>query len=328
MSFDFYIWEIQRQTDAAIQMANEYQQFSHMLKTSINTFFNTPLSGKAYDSAKIYFSTVYPPLANAFVLACEAFIEAHKRLPKEFQAYVATTDVIEEQLKAQISQGQALLQKTSTLIDQRHTDNFGLEKRYMNISICIQKLQAKLTRLYEFNAYSAGLFSEYERMSAYLEAGLAEVENGTAFNVDKGIFELSNMNLEWISPIHAAWKERKKHSAIRSTDRPLFLNKRTVDLAVTGAQQFSGIKDTGTTKAAMPIIGTAIDYQKITNQKAFNEVADKKTGAPAFGHIQLGLSLADIEAVEGLSVAIHHASRKTVGAAIKTAGKWVGSLFI
>jgi hypothetical protein len=210
MSLDFYVGEVQAQTNAATLLAQEYSQFSGQLKDSVNAFFTAPLSGKAYESAKQYFSTVYPPLANAFVLACEAFIDAHKKLPEEFQAQVDTADVIEDRLKAQIAEGQELVQRITTLIDKQKTEDFGLEKRYMNACNTVQHLQEKLANLYAFNACSAGIFSEYEVCLANLEAGLAEVEKGSAWNATSGTFELKNMNLEWIKPINAAWQERQR----------------------------------------------------------------------------------------------------------------------
>jgi hypothetical protein len=210
MSLDFYVGEVQAQTNAATLLAQEYSQFSGQLKDSVNAFFTAPLSGKAYESAKQYFSTVYPPLANAFVLACEAFIDAHKKLPEEFQAQVDTADVIEDRLKAQIAEGQELVQRITTLIDKQKTEDFGVENRYMNACNTVQHLQEKLANLYAFNAYSAGIFSEYEACLANLEAGLAEVEKGSAWNTTSGTFELKNMNLEWIKPINTAWEERQR----------------------------------------------------------------------------------------------------------------------
>ncbi|MGK0551250.1 T7SS effector LXG polymorphic toxin [Enterococcus faecalis] len=210
MSLDFYVGEVQAQTSAATKLAEEYRQFSGQLKDSVNAFFTAPLTGKAYDSAKLYFSTVYPPLANAFILTCEAFIEAHKKLPDEFKAQVASIDVIEDQLKAQISTGQELVQRIADLMEQQKTENLGLEKRYLNACDTVQRLQEKLANLYAFNAYSAGIFSEYEANLALLTAGLAEVEKNTAWNSNSGAFELSKINLNWIQPINTAWEKRQK----------------------------------------------------------------------------------------------------------------------
>jgi len=149
-------------------------------------------------------------LANAFILTCEAFIEAHKKLPDEFKAQVASIDVIEDQLKAQISTGQELVQRIADLMEQQKTENLGLEKRYLNACDTVQRLQEKLANLYAFNAYSAGIFSEYEANLALLTAGLAEVEKNTAWNSNSGAFELSKINLNWIQPINTAWEKRQK----------------------------------------------------------------------------------------------------------------------
>lgn len=60
MGIDFYVDEVNAQSAAAKQMANEYIQFCGMLTDSVNAFMSAPLSSKTYDSAKLYFSVVYP----------------------------------------------------------------------------------------------------------------------------------------------------------------------------------------------------------------------------------------------------------------------------
>ncbi|MBO0469689.1 hypothetical protein JZO66_03960 [Enterococcus sp. DIV0242_7C1] len=210
MSLNFYLGEVTAQSAAAKQMANEYMQFCGTLKDSVNAFMNAPLSGKTYDSAKLYFSTVYPTLASGFILACEALIEAHSKFPEEFQSQVDTCDVIEDQLKAEIAQGQALLQSMARTMDKEKEPNQRLEQRYMGVQSSIQKNEEKLQRLYEFNASSPGLFADFEAQLANLDAGLAEVEKGAAWNSGSGTFDLGRMNMAWMKPIGRAWDKRQK----------------------------------------------------------------------------------------------------------------------
>lgn len=210
MGIDFYVGEVKSQSAAAKQMANEYIQFCGTLKDSVNTFMNAPLSSKTYDSAKLYFSAVYPSLASGFILACEALIEAHSKFPEEFQSSVDTCDVIEEQLKAEIAQGQALLQNMARTMDKEKEPNQRMEQRYMGVQSSIQKNEEKLQQLYEFNASSPNLFSDFEVQLANLDAGLAEVEKGAAWNPASGTFELSRMNLAWTKPIGRTWDKRQK----------------------------------------------------------------------------------------------------------------------
>jgi hypothetical protein len=210
MPLNFYVGEVTAQSAAAKQMANEYMQFCGTLKDSVNSFMNAPLSGKTYDSAKLYFSTVYPTLASGFILVCEALIEAHSKFPEEFQSQVDTCDVIEDQLKAEIAQGQALLQSMARTMDKEKEPNQRLEQRYMGVQSSIQKNEEKLQRLYEFNASSPGLFADFEAQLANLDAGLAEVEKGAAWNPGSGTFDLGRMNMAWTKPIMNQWKDREK----------------------------------------------------------------------------------------------------------------------
>lgn len=210
MAIDFYVGEVKSQSAAAKQMANEYSQFCGTLTDSVNAFMGAPLSSKTYDSAKLYFSAVYPSLASGFILACEALVEAHSKFPEEFQSAVDTCDVIEEQLKAEITQGQALLQNIARTMDKEKEPNQRTEQRYMGVQSSIQKNEEKLQKLYEFNASSPNLFLEFETQLANLDAGLVEVEKGTAWNPTSGTFDLGRMNLSWTKPIEKSWDKRQK----------------------------------------------------------------------------------------------------------------------
>ncbi|MGX7246042.1 T7SS effector LXG polymorphic toxin [Enterococcus quebecensis] len=220
MGLDFYIGEVKAQSAAAKRMANEYSQFCEQLKDSVDAFMNAPLSGTTYDSAKVYFSTVYPPLASGFILACEALVEAHSKFPEEFQSSVDTCDVIEEQLKAEITQGQAILQYMTRTMDKEKEPNPRTEQRYLGVQRSIQKNEEKLQKLYDFNASSPNLFADFEAQLANLDAGLAEVEKGTAWNPVSGTFDISRMNLDWTKSIGKEWEKRQKKSdRIRNVKR-------------------------------------------------------------------------------------------------------------
>ncbi|WP_086313630.1 hypothetical protein A5821_001155 [Enterococcus sp. 7F3_DIV0205] len=210
MGLDFFVGEVNAQSAVAKQMANEYIQFSGVLKDSVNHFMNAPLSGKTYDSAKQYFSAVYPTLASGFILVCESLIEAHSKFPEEFQSQVDTRDVIEDQLKAVISQGQTTLQSMAQWLDKEKEPNQGLEQRYMHVQAAIQKNEEKLQKLYDFNASSPDLFADFETQLANFDAGLAEVEKGAAWNASSGTFDISRVNLAWTKPIGREWDKRQK----------------------------------------------------------------------------------------------------------------------
>lgn len=210
MGVDFFVGEVNSQSAAAKQMAAQYVQFSGVLKDSVSHFMSAPLSGKTYDSAKQYFSAVYPTLASGFILVCEALIEAHSKFPEEFQSQVDTCDVIEEQLKAVIAQGNLTLQSMAQRMDKEKEPNQGLEQRYMHVQAAIRESEEKLQKLYAFHASSPGLFADFEAQLANFDAGLAEVEKGAVWNAASGTFDLGRMNMSWAKPISRAWDKRQK----------------------------------------------------------------------------------------------------------------------
>ncbi|WP_242585388.1 MULTISPECIES: LXG domain-containing protein [unclassified Enterococcus] len=218
MGVDFFVGEVNSQSAAAKQMAAQYVQFSGVLKDSVSHFMSAPLSGKTYDSAKKYFSAVYPTLASGFILVCEALIEAHSKFPEEFQSQVDTCDVIEEQLKAVIAQGNLTLQSMAQRMDKEKEPNQGLEQRYMHVQAAIRESEEKLQKLYAFHASSPGLFADFEAQLANFDAGLTEVEKGAAWNAASGTFDLGRMNMSWAKPISRAWEKRQKKIEAKTKD--------------------------------------------------------------------------------------------------------------
>lgn len=210
MGLDFFVGEVNGQSAAAKQMAAQYVQFSGVLKDSVSHFMSAPLSGKTYDSAKQYFSAVYPTLASGFILVCEALMEAHSKFPEEFQSQVDTCDVIEDQLKAVIAQGELTLQSMAQRMDKEKEPNQGLEQRYMHVQAAIRESEDKLQKLHDFHASSPDLFADFEAQLANFDAGLAEVEKGAAWNASSGTFDLGRVNMSWTKPIGRAWDKRQK----------------------------------------------------------------------------------------------------------------------
>lgn len=210
MSINMYLGEVRAQANSAAQLANAYTDGVAQIKSSIDTFLNAPLSGKTYDSAKNYFSTVYPPLSNGVTMLCEALIEAHRRFPEEFEAQVASCDVREDELVEDIERAKTIIAQQSYALDRLKEPNQFLEQSIMRMQDVVQKLQEKLEKLRAFNHQSPSLFSAVEEAQKLVDQGLAEIEKGTSWNASTGTFELSKMNLKWIAPIAEAWNIREK----------------------------------------------------------------------------------------------------------------------
>ncbi|MFD2385893.1 T7SS effector LXG polymorphic toxin [Enterococcus rivorum] len=210
MSINMFLGEVRSQSNSATQMANAYSDGMIHIRSSIDQFLNAPLSGKTYDSAKRYFSTVYPPLANAVTMLCESLTEAHRKFPEEFEAQVASCDVQEDELIEDIQRARNIIIQQSNVLDRLKEPNQFLEQSIMRMQDVVQKLQQKLDKLRAFNAQSSSIFSEVEAAQQLVDQALAEIEGGSSWNASTGTFDLNKMNLKWITPIAAAWETRSK----------------------------------------------------------------------------------------------------------------------
>nr|WP_321383956.1 hypothetical protein [uncultured Enterococcus sp.] len=208
MSIDMYLSEVRSQTNSAVQLANAYSQAIGALADSCHAFMRAPQSGNTYDSAKLYFTTVYPPLVNGVTMVCDALTEAHQKFPNEFESSVDTCDVKESELSEKIAQGGQVLKAQYAAIDSLEKADPALERSIMRTQAVIAKLEETRKYLYEFNASSAGIFSEVESLLSQLNQGIAEVGKGSAWNASTGTFELDRMSLSWIQPLNEKWNTR------------------------------------------------------------------------------------------------------------------------
>ncbi|MBP1047843.1 hypothetical protein I6N96_16250 [Enterococcus sp. BWM-S5] len=208
MSIDMYLSEVRSQTSSAVQLANAYSQAIGAITDSCRAFMDAPLSGQTYDSAKIYFTTVYPPLVNGVTMVCEALTEAHQKFPDDFEQTVDSCDIKESELKEKIAQGKQVLQAQYKAIDSLEESDPALEQSIMRTQATIAKLEEKLSQLYLFNGSSPGIFSDVESLLNQLNQGISEVGKGSAWNASSGTFELNRMSLSWIQPLNEKWKER------------------------------------------------------------------------------------------------------------------------
>lgn len=62
------------------------------------------MQGKTYSSAKIFFVQTFRPLAQGIIYLCEELIRQNDAFPSDFQSQVASTDVIEQEIREQIQE--------------------------------------------------------------------------------------------------------------------------------------------------------------------------------------------------------------------------------
>ena len=103
MSLNMYLGEVQSQTQSMNAICNATIQSMEQAIQSIDAFaIDTVLQGQTYSSAKAYLVQTFRPLAQGIICLCEELIRQNEAFPNEFQAKVASTDVIEQEIREQI----------------------------------------------------------------------------------------------------------------------------------------------------------------------------------------------------------------------------------
>ena len=103
MSLNMYLGEVQSQTQSMNAICNATIQSMEQVIQSIDAFaIDTVLQGQTYSSAKSYLVQTFRPLAQGIICLCEELIRQNEAFPNEFQAKVASTDVIEQEIREQI----------------------------------------------------------------------------------------------------------------------------------------------------------------------------------------------------------------------------------
>lgn len=210
MGLQFYVGEIQAQINEATRMNSEAQQAISTLQTSISQFLSAPLSGKAYTSAKNYFSVAFTPLCRSAIMTGEALAQAHKKLLSEYQGSVSSIDTNEDEILEQINQFEQLKRSLEEQMRTAKTMRPDLEKRYMNACDCIKQRREKLQKFEEYHRNSESFFSEFDSSLSEFKTGLAQVQNSKAWNASTGTFDLGLLDMSWAVGINERWEQYKK----------------------------------------------------------------------------------------------------------------------
>src|SRR5699024_5186218 len=105
MSLNMYLGETDEQKTSMNAVCTQMIVAMESMQSSIHTFtWNQTLRGHAYSSAKTYMSRMFLPLTRGVIYLCEELIRQNNRYPTDFRAEVSTTDVVEEEIIAQIDE--------------------------------------------------------------------------------------------------------------------------------------------------------------------------------------------------------------------------------
>ncbi|MDA2178363.1 T7SS effector LXG polymorphic toxin [Bacillus cereus] len=211
MSLNMYLGEVQSQTQSMNAICNATIQSMEQAIQSIDAFaIDTVLQGQTYSSAKAYLVQTFRPLAQGLICLCEELIRQNEAFPNEFQAKVASTDVIEQEIREQIrgiNQSITSIEAIEVL-----TPMPGVGAIVTVLGAMRKKLEEKLEHLYEFNHSSSNNYSTALQLAASITAGLAEVQSGKGFSPVSGTFHSEKLNMEWAKQIQIIIEEKIRKS--------------------------------------------------------------------------------------------------------------------
>ncbi|MED2841135.1 hypothetical protein A6279_15275 [Bacillus wiedmannii] len=214
MSLNMYLGEVQSQTQSMNAICNATIQSMEQAIQSIDAFaIDTVLQGQTYSSAKVYLVQTFRPLAQGIICLCEELIRQNEAFPNEFQAKVASTDVIEQEIREQIrgiNQSITSIEAIEVL-----TPMPGVGAIVTVLGTMRKKLEEKLEHLYEFNHSSSNNYSTALQLAASITAGLAEVQSGKGFSPVSGTFSTQGLNMDWVSSIQGIIEETARQTEMK-----------------------------------------------------------------------------------------------------------------
>lgn len=228
MSLNMYLGEVQSQTQSMNAICNATIQSMEQAIQSIDAFaVDTVLQGQTYSSAKAYLVQTFRPLAQGIICLCEELIRQNEAFPNEFQAKVASTDVIEQEIREQIrgiNQSITSIEAIEVL-----TPMPGVSAIVTVLGAMRKKLEEKLEHLYEFNHSSSNNYSTALQLAASITAGLAEVQSGKGFSPVSGTFSTQGLNMDWVSSIQGIIEEiaRKNDQSIKDIETNNIIEKKS-----------------------------------------------------------------------------------------------------
>ncbi|EJR66515.1 hypothetical protein IIO_01131 [Bacillus cereus VD115] len=211
MSLNMYLDEVQSQTQSMNAVCTATIQGMEQVIQSIDTFaIDTVLQGQTYSSAKSYFVQTFRPLAQGIIYLCEELIRQNNAFPSQFQAQVASTDTIEQEILEQIREIDRM--KASTEAINQTMPMPSMDAMVNLFAVMRRKLQEKLEHLHEFDYTSSSNYDTALQLATSIARGLAEVQSGKGFSPASGTFSTQGLNMEWTTSIQAITEDRNRQA--------------------------------------------------------------------------------------------------------------------
>ncbi|MGG2066315.1 DNA/RNA non-specific endonuclease [Bacillus sp. S14(2024)] len=212
MSLNMYLGEVRAQSQSMNAMCVATIQGMEQAINSIDAFvFDSVLQGQTYDSAKTFFAQTFRTLAQGIIYLCEELIRQNDAFPNDFQSQVASTDVIEQEIRDQIRE----LEQAIAALEAMSEDMPGAQAILQIYYTMLRKLQEKLEHLYAFNYTSSSNYDTALQLAASVAQGLAEVQGGKGFSAASGTFSIQELNMGWTASIQKITEDKAREAQIK-----------------------------------------------------------------------------------------------------------------
>ncbi|GBZ33565.1 T7SS effector LXG polymorphic toxin [Staphylococcus aureus] len=209
MSIDMYLDRSRNQASSVGNLSQTMNSNYDALEKAITQFINDDaLKGKAYTSAKQFFSTVLIPLSTSMKTlsdltkqACDNFVS---RYTSEVDSISLKESELEEDIRS-LSQQITRYENLNNNLKKHASDNQQAISSNQQIIQTLgqqkHELEEKLRKLREFNQKSPEIFKEVEEFQKIVQQGLTQAQNFWNFSTNQ--FNIpSAKELDWAKASH------------------------------------------------------------------------------------------------------------------------------
>ncbi|MCR0920753.1 LXG domain-containing protein [Staphylococcus aureus] len=209
MSIDMYLDRSRNQASSVGNLSQTMNSNYDALEKAITQFINDDaLKGKAYTSAKQFFSTVLIPLSTSMKTlsdltkqACDNFVS---RYTSEVDSISLKESELEEDIRS-LSQQITRYENLNNNLKKHASDNQQAISSNQQIIQTLgqqkHELEEKLRKLREFNQKSPEIFKEVEKFQKIVQQGLTQAQNFWNFSTNQ--FNIpSGKELDWAKASH------------------------------------------------------------------------------------------------------------------------------
>ena len=221
MSINMYLGQARQQANSVKNTCHQLtQSYSSLLQSNREFIRAGELSGKAYYSAKEFFSSVIQPLVQGGEVLSDMTATACQKFVDQYESEVDHIDLKSGELERRIQQINRSIQDLEQINNHlpfipSGADPLKLANRRIIDSLEMTKrdLERKLEKLLVFHTSSPSIFSEVNAFHATLLQGLQQA--ATSWNASTGTFNIpKGKDLDWTNTVSSKYLDNEMKKVI------------------------------------------------------------------------------------------------------------------